>query len=101
MTPGRLHLEEFLPVVAMESKLSEDLIALFAEGKDVGRVAIESTGHEAHIADELLVADQFRTQRPAEGEIRMEDLRHQRNVGVVPQFLVEDAHDLLPARPVD
>jgi len=98
---GRIDVKKLASVIAMKSKLSEDLVPLFPEGKDVRRVAIERTGDELHIPDELLVADQLGTQRPAEREVGMEDLRHQCDVGLVPHLLVEDSYGLLLARPVD
>jgi hypothetical protein len=101
MPSARLYVKELSSVIAMEPKLSEDLVPLFDEGKDVRRVAVEGAGNEPHIADELLVADQLWTQRSAEREVRVEDLWHQRDVRVVPHFLVEDPHDFLSAGQAD
>lgn len=56
MTPRGPDLEEFAPVVTMKAKLAKDLVPLFCEGEDVGRVVIERASNELHIADELLVA---------------------------------------------
>ena len=58
MPPGGLDLKELPPVVAVKSKLSEDLVPVFSEGKDVGCVAIERTRNELHIPYELLVTDE-------------------------------------------
>ncbi len=57
VTPGGWDLKEFAPVVTVEAKLSKDLVPLFSEGENVGRVAIERASNELHIAYKLLVAD--------------------------------------------
>ena len=39
-----LHAKELFAVIAMEPELPEDLVPLFSESKDVGRVPLERTG---------------------------------------------------------
>ena len=57
MPPGGLDLKELSLVIAVKSKLSEDLVPVFSEGQDVGRVAVERIRNEPHIPYELLVAN--------------------------------------------
>src|SRR3954462_5488694 len=84
VTAGRLDVEQRASMKAMETELPEDLVPLFCESEDIGRVVVEGLGNELHVADELRVPDQLRPQRAAECEIGVEDLRYQRNVRVVP-----------------
>lgn len=97
VTTSRLDVEELALVIAMETQLSKNLIPLFREGKDIGRVVVERISNELHIAYELLMANQLRTQRATEREVRMEDLRHQGSVRVIPHFLVENPYEFLLA----
>src|SRR5687768_9386616 len=99
MTPCRWDTEQLAPMVAMEAQFAKDLIALFPQGQDVGGVAVERSSDELNIANELLVPYERRTERATEGEPRMEQLRYQRGVCLVPHLLVEDAHHLLLTRP--
>jgi hypothetical protein len=89
MSASRLNAQQFPSMEAMKAKLGKYEIALFGDGEDV----------EADVSDELLMSGQLRAQRTTEGKVRMKEARNKGRVGVVPHFLVEDAHGLLLRRP--
>jgi len=94
-TAGR-HTEQFLAMEAVEPHLAADTIAFLDQEQDVSGVLAERAGHPVDVAGELLVTDERRSQRAAEGEISVEDRWYQTLVGVIPQFFVEHAHHFLP-----
>src|SRR4029079_11570293 len=99
MPPRGCNTEELASMITMEAQLAKDPATFFTERQDIRCVAIERPGDELNIADELLVAHQCGTERSAESEARVEQLRDQRSVRVVPHLLVKDTHHLLLPRP--
>jgi hypothetical protein len=87
--------EQFLPMIAMEAHLATDTVALFDHRQNVRGVLPECPGHPIDIASKLIVANECRPERAAEGETFVENFRYQALVGMVPHVFVEHAHHFL------
>jgi len=92
---GRRIAEQFTAVIAVISQLGPDLVAFLHHIENVGGVVAKRRGDEVDITRELLVAAKLPTKGAAKSEVRMEQLRDQALVGVVPQLLEEDADNFL------
>src|SRR5262252_8314706 len=67
------HTEHLHLVVAVKSHLAADAIVLLDQGQDVCGVVAEGSSHPIDVTSELIVADQRRPKRTAEGKVRMEN----------------------------
>ena len=68
MPTARRHTEQFLAMEAVEPHLAADTIAFLDQDQDVSGVLAERAGHAVDVADELVVTDERRSQRAAEGK---------------------------------
>lgn len=70
-------------MIAVETHLAADTVALFDHSQNVCGVLPECRGHPVDIASQLIVADECRPEGAAKGEAFVENFRDQAFVGVV------------------
>ena len=86
MTSSWLISKQFGPMILMIAELRARLVAFLHHAEDIRGVLAESASHHVNIAREFFMAAKQRTERPAEGEIGVEDLRDQALICFVPHL---------------